>query len=151
MHSSATSVAVQTSTPRLSIVSQDVGRLDRPNYVLVSVTAHIHGQIPADQSAWLVEAIGPIDRGRITYHPKRLLNCLSPCHFCVSEEYLSSGNPQLQRRPMVLIVSKFLEPQFWATLQEGRRNGSYKPLFLDTSPGQILALGDVYSTSPQVS
>lgn len=137
---------VGTTAPKLSIVSQEVAFLDRPNYVRVGITAHFQGQVPADQSLWLVESFGAN-----SYHPKRLLHPFSSCDkSCLSAWYLSSGNPQLERRPTVLIVSKFLEPQYWATLAEGRQTGSYKPLFLDTSPGQILAVGDVYRTSPQM-
>lgn len=139
---------VKTTDPKLSIVSQEVAFLDRPNYVRVDITAHFQGQVPADQNLWLVESFGAN-----SYHPKRWLYSSSRCchDVWISDWYLSSGNPQIERRPTVLIVSKFLEPQYWATLAEGRQTGAYKPLFLDTSPGQILAVGDVYRTSPQVS
>ena len=138
---------VEATAPKLSIISQDVAFLDKQNYVRVTIAAHFQGQVPADQSLWLVEFVSGT-----AYHPKRLLHTWLSCDaYCIGEWYLSSGNPQIKRRPTVLMVSKFLEPQYWATLEDGRQTGAYKPLFVDTSPGLTLAAGDVYRTSLQMS
>lgn len=133
--------------PAFLIESQDVLKLARPNYVQVNITARLQGQIPADQSAWLVEAIGETGDGRIFCHPKRPLIFAFPWQRYVSESYLSSGSPEIQRRPMVVIIPKSQEPKFWQRLTEGREAGNYVPqAWAQPKDTPIPAVGGIYTT-----
>lgn len=132
--------------PEFSIESQDVIRLNRSGYVQVNITARLQGQIPADQCAWLVEAIAA-DDGPLFCHPKRALFFSFPWQRFVSESYLSSGNPSIKRRPMVVIIPKSLEPKFWQRLTEGRESGNYVPLaWVQLTATPPPALGGIYTT-----
>lgn len=134
-------------SPVFSVESQDVIRIDRPNYVQVNLTARLQGQIPADQCAWLVELIGERGDGRLLCHPKRPLVFAFPWQRFVSESYLSSGSPLIQRRPMVVIIPRSLEPEFWQRLTEGRASGNYVPLaWAQPTATPPPALGRIYTT-----
>lgn len=132
--------------PAFSIESQDVLRLARPNYVQVNITARLQGQIPADQCAWLVEGFF-VGNGDLFYHPKRPLIFAFPWQRFVSESYLSSGSPSLQRRPMVVIVPRSIEPEFWQRLAQGRQSGNYIPNSWTQPTGTPTpAVGGIYTT-----
>lgn len=131
--------------PLFTVESQDVLRLGRTNYCQVNITARLEGQIPADQCAWLVEFVGPSFN---LFHPKRPLVLAFPWQRYVSESYLTSGNPGTVRTAAVIIIPKSQEPLLWATLEEGRASGSYKPrawvASIDVPPP---AIGVAYTTA----
>lgn len=130
------------NAPSFLIESQNVIQVNRPGYIQVNVIARLHGQIPADQCAWLVEGVKVKETDRfMAYHPKRALS------FSLArqrESYLSSGSSMIQRCPMVIIVPRLMEQDFWQTLSNGRKTGIYSPHpLLRTSVG---CTGATYTT-----
>lgn len=128
--------------PVFTVESQAVISLTRPNYVQVVITASLEGQIPSDQCAWLVEFVS-----ETRFHPKRALAIASPPQHVFCESYLTSGNPSIQRRPAVIIVSRLAEYAFWHALDRGRVSGVYEPLdWVQTAQVPAPAMGSPYTT-----
>jgi len=140
----------QVSGPRFKIESVDVHSLERPLYRQVNVTARLEGQIPADQCAWLVEFISESE-----FHPKRPLVFAFAWQRYISESYITSGDPDLHRRAVVLIIPRSSEPVFWEALSNGRTTGTYRPFLVGNTDTvaqvgvcTVAAVGPFYYTGP---
>lgn len=134
----------QLGPPVFTVETQEVIALGRTNYVRVNITARLEGQIPADQCAWLVEFVV---EGGGKFYPKRPLVPAFSWQRFFSESYLTSGNPNIDRMPSVILIPKAKEPLFWAHLGRGRVTGTYEPEQWEQTPAvPYPAYGAYYTT-----
>jgi hypothetical protein len=128
------------SGPKITIDHLDVQDVARPHYKQVNIITSLEGQIPSDQCAWLVEFVD-----EFAYNPKRHLDfSFLPD---VLESYLTSGNPNIERRPAILIIPRAAEPIYWEALALGRDTGTYQPIFFSGNV-TLAAMGQSYTTAP---